>query len=114
MEEEEDTNAQFTDPLPGQLANIAAPMHHPTWQHVLSAPPCGKCLNFGFLLTRAASALSSALVFHLAELRCGGDLAATHDPSEGALHPGRCPVVFPGGVALSARERPAGRAGSAA
>ncbi len=37
----------------------------PTWlplSIVLSAPPCGKCLNYGFLLTCAASTLISAFV----------------------------------------------------
>ena len=54
-----DTNAKFTDPVRRQLANMAAPIHCPTWQ----PPLCScKCLNCGFLLRRAALTLISALV----------------------------------------------------
>ncbi len=56
------TNAQFTDPLPRQLANIAAPTSSNKVASIVhNALPCGKCLNYGFLLTHAASTLISAL-----------------------------------------------------
>ena len=58
-----DTNAQFTGPLPRQLANMA-PTHDPIWWQIFElAAPCSKYWNC--LLMHAASMLISALVWAL-------------------------------------------------